>query len=276
MSSKYLNFQKAMDSVGSQLTACPETEEEQSMTNTQVKSAIVTGASRGIGRSIAMRLAKDGFSVAVNYAGGSQEAEEVVKEIKAAGGNALAIAGDISKAADVSALFAKAAQSLGPIHVVVNNAGIMPLSPIAKLDIESFDKVIAINLRGAFLVLGQAAQNVVEGGRIIALSSSVLAKSFPTYGAYIASKAGVEGLVHVLTNELRGRRITVNAVAPGPVGTQLFLKGKSEAQIAELGKLAPLERLGQTEDIANVVSFLAGPDGGWINGQVLRANGGFA
>jgi 3-oxoacyl-[acyl-carrier protein] reductase len=246
------------------------------MTNTQARCAIVTGASRGIGRSIALRLAKDGFSVAVNYAGGPQEAEEVVKEIKAAGGNALAIAGDISKVADVSTLFAKAAQSLGPIHVVVNNAGVMPLAPIAKLDMESFDKVIAINLRGAFLVLGQAAQSVVEGGRIIALSSSVLAKSFPTYGPYIASKAGVEGLVHVLTNELRGRKITVNAVAPGPVGTQLFLKGKSEAQIAELSKLAPLERLGQTEDIANVVSFLAGPDGGWINGQVLRANGGFA
>jgi 3-oxoacyl-[acyl-carrier protein] reductase len=272
----YLNFQKAIDRVGPQYPTCSETEEEQPMTNTQGKSAIVTGASRGIGRSIATRLAKDGFSVAVNYAGGSQEAEEVVKEIKAAGGNALAIAGDISKAADVSALFARAAQAIGPIHVVVNNAGIMPLSPIAKLDMESFDKVIAINLRGAFLVLGQAAQNVVEGGRIIALSSSVLAKSFPTYGAYIASKAGVEGLVHVLTNELRGRKITVNAVAPGPVGTQLFLKGKSEAQIAELSKLAPLERLGQTEDIANVVSFLAGPDGGWINGQVLRANGGFA
>ena len=276
MNSMYLNFQKAMDRVAPQLTACPETEEEQPMTNTQARCAIVTGASRGIGRSIAMRLAKDGFSVAVNYAGGSQEGEEVVKEIKAANGNALAIPGDISKAADVSTLFAKAAQALGPIHVVVNNAGIMPLSPIAKLDMDPFDKVIAINLRGAFLVLGQAAQNVVEGGRIIALSSSVLAKSFPTYGAYIASKVGVEGLVHVLTNELRGRKITVNAVAPGPVGTQLFLKGKSEAQIAELGKLAPLERLGQTEDIANVVSFLAGPDGGWINGQVLRANGGFA
>jgi 3-oxoacyl-[acyl-carrier protein] reductase len=159
---------------------------------------------------------------------------------------------------------------------VVNNAGIMPLTPVAKGDVEAFDKVIAINLRGAFLVLGQAAQHVIEGGRIVALSSSVVAKSFPTYGPYIASKAGVEGLVHVLANELRGRKITVNAVAPGPVGTELFLRGKSQAQIDELSKLPPLERLGLPEDIANVVSFLAGPDGGWVNSQVLRANGGFA
>jgi 3-oxoacyl-[acyl-carrier protein] reductase len=125
-------------------------------------------------------------------------------------------------------------------------------------------------------VLAQAAQHIPEGGRIIAFSSSVIAKSFPTYGPYIASKAGVEGLVHVLANELRGRNITVNAVAPGPVGTELFLKGKSEAQINEFKKLAPLERLGLPEDVANVVSFLAGPDGGWVNSQVLRANGGFA
>jgi len=139
-----------------------------------------------------------------------------------------------------------------------------------------FDKVIATNLRGTFLVLAQAAQHVASGGRIVAFSSSVVAKSFPSYGAYIASKAGVEGLVHVLANELRGRNITVNAVAPGPVATDLFLTGKTSAQIEELGRLAPLARLGQPEDIASVVSFLAGPDGGWINAQVLRANGGFA
>jgi Enoyl-(Acyl carrier protein) reductase len=158
--------------------------------------------------------------------------------------------------------------------VVVNSAGIMPLGRIADGDVEVFDKVIAINLRGAFLVLRQAARHVVEGGRIIALSSSVVAMAFPTYGLYIASKAWVEGLVHVLTNELRGRNITVNAVAPGPVATELFLHDKTEAQIEQFSKLPPLERLGQPEDIANVVAFLAGPDGGWVNGQVLRANGG--
>jgi 3-oxoacyl-[acyl-carrier protein] reductase len=152
----------------------------------------------------------------------------------------------------------------------------MPLSPIAKGDVETFDKVIATNLRGTFLVLSQAAQHVAEGGRIIAFSSSVLAKNFPSYGPYIASKAGVEGLVHVLANELRGHKITVNAVAPGPVATELFLGDKTEEQIAQLSKLAPLERLGEPSDIASVVSFLAGPDGAWVNSQVLRANGGFA
>ena len=244
--------------------------------NIMANTALVTGASRGIGRSIARRLASDGLSVVVNNAGSVKDAEETVSEIKSAGGHAVAVAGDISQANDVTELFVKAAQAFGPIQVVVNCAGIMPLAPIAKNDTESFDKVIAINLRGAFLVLAQAAQHVVKGGRIIALSSSVIAKSFPTYGAYIASKAGVEGLVHVLANELRGRNITVNAVAPGPVATDLFLKGKSQTQIEDFKKLNPLERLGEPNDIANVVSFLAGPDGGWINGQVLRANGGFA
>ena len=150
------------------------------------------------------------------------------------------------------------------------------MSLIAKEDAETFDKVIATNLRGTFLVFAQAAQHISEGGRIIAFSSSVLAKSFPSYGPYIASKAGVEGLVPVLANELRGKNITVNAVAPGPTGTALFLDGKTPEQIAQLSKLAPLERLGQPEDIANAVSFLAGPDGAWVNAQVLRVNGGFA
>jgi 3-oxoacyl-[acyl-carrier protein] reductase len=183
---------------------------------------------------------------------------------------------DIANAADVERLFQQTLDAYRGVDVVVNNAGIMPLVPIAKGDIEVFDKVIATNLRGAFLVMVQAAKHVSSGGRIITFSSSVLAKSFPGYGPYIASKAGVEGLVHVLANELRGRNITVNAVAPGPVATDLFLTGKTEAQIEQLSKLAPLERLGQPEDIASVVSFLAGPDGGWVNSQVLRANGGFA
>src|SRR3954447_11068153 len=240
------------------------------------QTAIVTGASRGIGRSIVMRLAADGFSVVVNYAKNGKEAEDVVSEIKSAGGAAVAIAADISQPSEVAELFAKAEQAFGPVQVVVNSAGIMPLSPIAKVDVETFDKIIATNLRGAFLVLGQAAQHVVEGGRIIALSSSVLAKSFPTYGPYIASKAGVEGLILVLGNELRGRNITVNAIAPGPTATELFLRGKTETQIEEFKELSPLERLGRPEDIASVVSFLVGPDGGWVNGQVVRVNGGFA
>jgi 3-oxoacyl-[acyl-carrier protein] reductase len=242
------------------------------------QSAIVTGASRGIGRAVATRLARDGFAVAVNYAGNAIKAKEVVADIKAAtaAGQAIAVQADVASAADVERLFREAVVAFGGINVVVNCAGIMPLSPIAGGDLELFDKVIATNLRGTFVVLGQAARQISPGGRIIAFSSSVIAKAFPTYGPYIASKAGVEGLVRVLANELRGRNITVNAVAPGPVATELFLTGKAEAQIEELRKLPPLERLGQPEDIANIVSFLAGPDGGWVNGQVLRANGGFA
>jgi 3-oxoacyl-[acyl-carrier protein] reductase len=240
------------------------------------RTAIVTGASRGIGRAVAKRLAKDGFDVVVNYAGNAKEADAVVTEIQSSGGRATAIRADVGNAADVENLFAEALKAFGSVDVVVNNAGIMPLSPIGKADAGTFDKVIQTNLRGAFLVMAQAAQKVTPGGRIIAFSSSVLAKSFPTYVPYVASKAGVEGLVHVLANELRGRNITVNAVAPGPTGTELFLSGKSPEQVAELAKLAPLERLGEPEDIANVVSFLAGADGGWINSQVLRANGGFA
>jgi 3-oxoacyl-[acyl-carrier protein] reductase len=246
------------------------------MARALTKSVIVTGASRGIGRAVAIRLARDGFAAVVNYAGNATKADEVVAEIKAAGGQAIAVQADVANAADVDRLFKEAIDHFGGINVVVNSAGIMPLSTIAEGDLDLFDKVIATNLRGTFLVLGRASRQLSSGGRIIAFSSSVIAVAFPTYGPYIASKAGVEGLVRVLANELRGRNITVNAVAPGPTATELFLTGKSEEQIESLRKLAPLERLGQPEDIANVVSFLAGPDGGWINGQVLRVNGGFA
>ena len=243
------------------------------MTHALTKSVIVTGASRGIGRAVAIRLAGDGFAVAVNYAGNATKAEEVVTEIKSHGGQAIAVQANVANAADVKHLFKETIDIFGGINVVVNCAGIMPLSPIAEGDLELFDKVITTNLRGTFVVLGQAARTVSSGGHIIVFSSSVIAMAFPTYGPYIASKAGVEGLVRVLANELRGRNITVNAVAPGPVATELFLTGKSEAQIDQLRKLSPLEQLGQPEDITNVVSFLAGPDGGWINGQILRANG---
>ncbi len=240
------------------------------------RTAIVTGASRGIGRVVAKRLAADGFAVVVNYVGNAKEADSVVTEIQSSGGRAMAIKADVGNQADVENLFAEALKAFGSVDVVVNNAGIMPLSPIGKADVATFDQVIQTNLRGAFLVMAQAAQHVLPGGRIIALSSSVLAKAFPTYGPYIASKAGVEGLVHVLANELRGRNITVNAVAPGQVRTELFLSGKTEEQVRELAKLNPLERIGEPEEIANVVSFLASPDGGWMNSQVLKANGGFA
>jgi 3-oxoacyl-[acyl-carrier protein] reductase len=246
------------------------------MTNSGTKCAIVTGASGGIGGSVAKRLAKDGFSVVVNYAGKLAPAQAVVEEIKSAGGQGIPVQADVANAADVERLFKESMDTFGEPDVVVHFAGIMPLFQISGGDVATFDKAIATNLRGAFLVLAQAAQHVTDGGRIMAFSSSVLTKSFPGYGAYIASKAGVEGLVHVLANELRGRNISVNAVAPGPVGTDLFLRGKNAEQIENFKAMSPLQRLGMPEDIANLVSFLAGPEGGWINSQILRANGGFA
>ncbi|CAG2155699.1 3-oxoacyl-[acyl-carrier-protein] reductase FabG [Cupriavidus yeoncheonensis] len=240
------------------------------------KAAIVTGASRGIGRAIALRLAADGFDVAVGYAGNTAQAEATVAAIREAGGNAIAVQADVARPEDVTRMFDAAQAAFGRVDVVVNCAGVLPVATISEENLEAFDRVVATNLRGTFLVLSQAAGRLGAGGRIIALSTSVIARSFPGYGPYIASKAGVEGLVRVLANELRGRNITVNAVAPGPVATELFMEGKSQAQIEQMAKLPPLERLGMPEDIAAVVSFLAGPDAGWVNAQVLRANGGFA
>jgi 3-oxoacyl-[acyl-carrier protein] reductase len=246
------------------------------MSDTTKKTAIVTGATGGIGHAVALRLAKDGFSITAAYAANASKANEIVGAIKSAGGSAVSVKADVNNPTEVEQLFTTASNTFGAIDVVVHTAGIMPISNIVDGDLRSFDKVIATNLRGTFIVLSQAARHVSQGGRIIAFSSSVLAKSFPGYGAYCASKGGVEALVHVLANELRGRNITVNAVAPGPTGTDLFLKGKSEETINQLSKMAPIERLGTPEDISDAVSFLAGPDGGWVNAQVLRVNGGFA
>ncbi len=240
------------------------------------KTALVTGASGGIGRAIARRLAADGFSVAVHYTGNAEKADEAAQEIVSAGGRAVTLRADMAVAGEVTQLFTQILGEFGSLDVVVHCAGIMPLAPIEKGDVELFDKVIATNLRGTFLVFCEAAKHIADGGRIIAFSSSVVAKAFPTYGAYVASKAGVEGLVHVLANELGKRQVTVNAIAPGPVNTPLFTKGKSQEEMDKIAAMAPLGRLGEPDDITGVVSFLAGPDGGWINAQVLRANGGFA
>ena len=192
------------------------------------------------------------------------------------GGKAISVRADVAEATEVAKLFQAATIRYNRLDVVVHCAGIMPLSPIEKGDVETFDKVIATNLRGTFLIFCEAAKAISDGGRIIAFSSSVVAKAFPTYGAYVASKAGTEGLVHVLANELGKRQVTVNAVAPGPVNTPLFTKGKSQEEMDKIAAMAPLGRLGEPDDITGVASFLAGPDGKWINAQVLRANGGFA
>lgn len=243
---------------------------------TAKKTALVTGASRGIGRAIAERLAGDGFTVIVNYAGNKASADETVQAIRTRGGEAVAIQADVSSESDVARLFTEAKAVNNQLDVVVHSAGIMPMVKITPAGLAEFDNVISTNLRGAFMVLANAAETLSDGGRIIALSTSVIAKSFPAYGPYIASKAGVEGLVHVLANELRGRNITVNAVAPGPTGTDLFLNGKTEEQIQAIANLAPLGRIGKPDEIASIVATLAGPDGSWVNSQVIRVNGGFA
>jgi 3-oxoacyl-[acyl-carrier protein] reductase len=238
------------------------------------KTVIVTGASRGIGAAIARRLAEDGFAVVVNFAGAADEAEAQVALIRKAGGAASAVQADVADPQAVRAMFDAAEKTHGGIDVLVNNAGIMQLAPIAETDDALFDRHLAINLKGVFNGMREAARRLRSGGRIISLSSSVVGLYQPSYGAYAATKGGVEALTHVLANEMRGRNITVNAVAPGPTGTELFLHGKAPAVIDRLTKLSPLERLGEPADIAAVVSFLAGPDGAWVNGQVLRANGG--
>jgi 3-oxoacyl-[acyl-carrier protein] reductase len=244
------------------------------MTKDSRKVAIVTGASRGIGASIAERLASDGFTVVVNYAGSAPDADALVSKIEATGGKAISAQADVSDGSAVARLFDAAEAAFGGVDVIVSNAGIMKLATIAESDDALFDRHVAINLKGTFNVLREAAKRVREGGRIISMSSSLVGLSLPTYGVYIGTKAAVEGLTRVLANELRGRNITVNAVAPGPTATALFLDGKSPELIDRMAKMNPLERLGQPDDIANVVAFLAGPEGGWVNGQVLRANGG--
>lgn len=242
--------------------------------NTENKVAIVTGSSRGIGAAIAQRLAKDGFTVIVNYAGSAAAAEELVQKIEQAGGHAIAAQADVSDAAAVARMFDAAEAAYGGVDVLVNNAGIMKLATLAESDDALFDSQIAINLKGTFNTLREASRRLRNGGRIINLSSSVVGLYQPGYAVYAATKAGVEAMTHVLAKELRGRNITVNDVAPGPTATALFLDGKPQDVIDRLAKLAPLERLGQPEDIAAAVAVLAGPDGAWINGQTLRVNGG--
>jgi len=238
------------------------------------KVAIVTGASRGIGAAIAERLAADGFTVVINYAGKTAEADAQAARIEQAGGRAMTVQADVSDPAAVKRMFDTVEKATGGVDVLVNNAGIMRLATLEASDDALIDSQIAINLKGTINTLREASRRLRSGGRIINMSSSVVGLYQPTYAVYAATKAGVEAMTHILSRELRGRNITVNAVAPGPTATALFLDGKPQEVIDHLSKLAPLERLGQPEDIANAVAFLAGPGGAWINGQILRANGG--
>ncbi len=243
------------------------------MSNT-IKTAIVTGAGKGIGAALAKRLAADGFSVIVNYSSSADGANEVVSAIEAADGRAKAIRADIADAAQVRALFDAAEAEFGPVDVLVNNAGILKVSPLAQVSDEDFQSQVAVNFTGAFNGMREGAKRIRDGGRIISLSTSVIGAYLPAHGVYVATKAAIEGMTHVLAKELGPRQVTVNAVAPGPVATELFLTGRSEALIQRLTQEIPMGRLGEPDDVARVVSFLAGADGGWVSGQVVKANGG--
>ncbi|MFJ2644663.1 MULTISPECIES: SDR family oxidoreductase [unclassified Streptomyces] len=246
---------------------------EQPVTERERRVAIVTGGSRGIGRESALRLAADGFAVVINYAGNHAEAESAVAAITEAGGQAVAFRADVADEVAVPALFDLAERTFGGVDVVVHAAGVMSLAPLVDVDLDALDRMHRTNIRGTFVVDQQAARRLRRGGAIINFSSSVLSLALPGYSAYAATKGAVEAMTLVLARELRGRDITVNAVAPGPTATDMFLDGKDEETVARMAAQAPLERLGTPQDIAEVVSFLAGP-ARWVNGQVLRANGG--
>ena len=240
---------------------------------TNGRVAIVTGGSRGIGRVTAERLSKDGFAIVVNYAGNQEEADAAVESITDAGGKATAVQADVADEMAVARLFDVAEEEFGGVDVVVHAAGVMPLAPLADLDLEVFDRLHRTNVRGTFVVDQQAARRVRPGGTIVNFSSSVVGLALPGYSGYAASKGAVEAMTLIVARELRGRDVTVNAVAPGPTATALFLDGKDEETIARMAAQPPLERLGAPADVAEVVAFLSGP-GHWVNGQVIRVNGG--
>ncbi|WP_030143243.1 SDR family oxidoreductase [Mycetocola saprophilus] len=244
-------------------------------TATQGRVALVTGGSGGIGRATVERLVADGYAVAVHYSGNRAAAEETVAAVTAAGGSAIVVGGDVADETAMATAFDQTEAAFGGIDVVVNTAGIMILGPIATLNLDDLDRMHRTNIRGTFVISQLAANRLRSGGALINFSTSVSRTKFPTYGAYVASKAAVESISLILARELRGKNITVNVVAPGPTATPLFLNGKDEQTIENLSKAVPLERLGQPEDIAETVAFLAGP-ARWVNGQVIYTNGGLA
>ncbi|KAJ9554834.1 hypothetical protein OSB04_009448 [Centaurea solstitialis] len=246
--------------------------------------AIVTGGSRGIGKAIALHLASLGAKLVVNYNSNSTHADLVVSEINSDSNSdsnrAIAFKADVSDAAQVKSLFDAAESAFGsPIHIFVNSAGILdatyPL--ISATAVEEFDRTLAVNTRGPFLCCREAANRLKRGGggRIICLTTSLVASLQPRYGAYTASKAAVEAMVKILAKELKGTGITANCVAPGPIATEMFYEGKSEEMVKKAVEVNPLERLGEVEDVAPVVGFLAGDAGEWVNGQIIRVNGGY-
>lgn len=246
------------------------------MNNLKEKVVLVTGASRGIGAAVAFDLAKAGAKVIVNYAGGKDAAEQVVAGIKNSGGDAIALQADVSKTADVKALFDDAIAHYGKIDVLVNNAGIMITKLIKDTTDEDFTRQFDINVKGTFNTLREAATRLADNGSIINFSSTTTRLMMPTYGTYVATKGAVEQLTRVFAKEVGARGINVNAILPGPTNTELFTKGKPQEIIDRLASLNAFNRLGEPVDIAKIVSFLAGDDAKWISGQTIGANGAMA
>jgi 3-oxoacyl-[acyl-carrier protein] reductase len=238
------------------------------------KVALVTGASRGIGRAIAVRLGETGASVVVNYSGSQDAARETVAAVEKAGGRAIAVQADVAKLADVKRLWDESLQKFGRLDILVNNAGVMFNKLLADVTEEEFDRIFAVNVKGTFFACQQAAKRLADGGRIINFSSSTTALMLPTYGAYVATKGAVEQMSHVLAKELGSRGITVNVISPGPTDTELFSQGKTEQDKQRFAQLAALGRLGQPADIADVVALLVSDEARWITGQNIRVNGG--
>jgi 3-oxoacyl-[acyl-carrier protein] reductase len=239
------------------------------------KIALVTGSSRGIGRAIAERLCREGASVAINYISNANSAEEIAAEMKAAGGDAITLPADVSKLEDIQRLFDQAIDHFGRLDILVNNAGIRISKNVADIDEAEYDRLFAINVKGTFFASQLAARRLSDGGRIINISSAVTRMMLPGYSIYAASKGAVDQITRVLAKELGSRHITVNAVAPGPVDTELFRDGKSDEQIQQMAQMAALGRIGEVQDIADAVAFLAGDDARWITGQIIHVNGGF-
>lgn len=246
------------------------------MSTLKDKIILVTGSSRGIGATIARQLAVAGAKVIVNYAGGKDAAQQVVEDIKQQGGDAIALQADVSKSEEVKALFDAAIAHYGRIDVLVNNAGIMITKLIKDTTDEEFTRQFDINVKGTFNTMREAATRLADKGSIINFSTSVNRIMLPGYGTYVATKAAVEQLTRVFSKEVGARGINVNSVSPGPTNTELFTNGKSEELIARLASLSAFNRIGEPNDIAQVVVFLAGDDAKWISAQNIGVNGGMA